>query len=109
MLNKKMNVFAFYSLETKNWGTQWKEIVCTKAEEVNTVKYFGDLERRLVWKIRASSSLKTSDSLCDSSNTKEKRTNASQDTYSGMYLECSFIQAREVEWLGPLSPYHRPI
>lgn len=58
MLNKKMNVFAFYSLETKTWGTQWKETVCTKAEEVKTVKYFGDLERRLVWKIRASSSLK---------------------------------------------------
>lgn len=47
---------------------------------------------------------KTSDSLCDISNTKEKRTSASQDTYAGVYLECSFIQAREVEWLGPPEP-----
>lgn len=32
---------------------------------------------------------RSSDSLCGISNTKEKRTSVSQDTYSGMYLAFS--------------------
>ena len=35
MLKRKMNVFAFHSVETEHLGTEWKETVCTKAEELS--------------------------------------------------------------------------
>lgn len=110
MLKKKMNVFAFYSMETENWGTQWKEIVCIKAsEEVKTVKYFWDLERSLVWKIRASSSLKGLVTPYVTSATQKRR---GQVLLRTLILGCTWkaLSSRVGKWSGwvPLAHTHSP-
>lgn len=60
-----------------------------KAEEVKNEVCLGLGEKSGVEDKGEFISGRTSDSLCGISTTKEKRTSASQDTYSGMYLEFS--------------------